>query len=224
LRVPRTDAQRIACRQVACPLSTSPNWNGRSASSRILRRPGPMRKGLRIGMWMPSGPAPPSSPGFPGRPSRKDLPCRPRTDAQRIAYRYAATRPHAPLSVASRGMGTRNSKSFLRCSSGRDRMPAASPGKKCWHVRRSNELGGEFGITPRRLHVPLSSAIARSCESEIPCLSSAGPPLLQRSAPSPAPFAIIERQNDALYRLAAAVGPVECSRLFCPVVHLPLGG
>ena|ERR1017187_7542655 len=27
-----------------------------------------------------------------------------------------------------------------------------------------------------------SSAIARSCESEIPCLSSAGPPLLQRSA------------------------------------------
>ena len=53
LRVPRTDAQRIACRQVACPLSTSPTWNGRSASSRILRRPGPMRKGLRIGMWMP---------------------------------------------------------------------------------------------------------------------------------------------------------------------------
>jgi len=30
-----------------------------------------------------------------------------------------------------------------------------------------------------------SSAIARSCESEIPCLSSAGPPLLQRSARTP---------------------------------------
>jgi hypothetical protein len=28
------------------------------------------------------------------------------------------------------------------------------------------------------------SAIARSCESEIPCLSSAGPPLLQRLAPT----------------------------------------
>ena len=32
LRVPRTDAQRIACRQVACHLSTSPTWNaGRRA-------------------------------------------------------------------------------------------------------------------------------------------------------------------------------------------------
>ena len=72
-----------------------------------------------------------------------------------------------------------------RCNA--ELAPPASPGKRCWHVRRSkrfNELGGEFGITPRRLHVSLSSRFAKSCESEIPCLSSAGPPLLQRSAPT----------------------------------------
>ena len=138
LRVPRTDAQRIACRQVACPLSTSPTWNGRSASSRILRRPGPMRKGLRIGIrGMPSGPAPPSSPGFPGRPSRKDLACRPRTDAQKIAYRYVACRPassfagrraddRGPFSSCSPAAPRRKMRPtlvfpplVLRCSSGR---------------------------------------------------------------------------------------------------------
>ena len=31
----------------------------------------------------------------------------------------------------------------------------ASPGKKCWHVIRFNDLGGEFGITRRRLRVSL---------------------------------------------------------------------
>src|ERR1022692_64339 len=65
----------------------------------------------------------------------------------------------------------------------------ASSGKKRWHVRRPNRnrlylnaRGGEFGITPRRLHVSLPAPSPGVADAKIPCLSSAGPPLLQRSA------------------------------------------
>ena len=63
-----------------------------------------------------------------------------------------------------------------RCNA--ELAPPASPGKKCWHVRRSNELGGEFGITPRRLRVSLPAPSPGVLKVEFPCLSSAGPPLL----------------------------------------------
>src|ERR1035438_4268701 len=78
-------------------------------------------------------------------------------------------------------MFTQNHNYFpRRCNA--ELAPPASPGKKCWNVRRSNELGGEFGITPRRLRVSLPAPSPRVADAKIPCLSSAGPPLLQRSA------------------------------------------
>src|ERR1022692_954032 len=65
----------------------------------------------------------------------------------------------------------------------------ARSGKKRWHVRRPNRnrlylnaRGGEFGITARRLHVSLPAPSPGDADAKIPCLSSAGPPLLQRAA------------------------------------------
>jgi hypothetical protein len=61
-----------------------------------------------------------------------------------------------------------------RCNA--ELAPPASPGKKCWHVRRSNELGGEFGITPRRLRLSRPAPSPGVAKVEFPAF----PPLVLR--------------------------------------------
>ncbi len=61
-----------------------------------------------------------------------------------------------------------------RCNA--ELAPPASPGKKCWHVRRFNELGGEFGITSRRLRVSLPAPSPGVAKVEF----DAFPPLVLR--------------------------------------------
>src|ERR1035438_1743533 len=64
-------------------------------------------------------------------------------------------------------------------SSGKKRLARQEPPKPPVYL---SEWGGKFGITLAQITRAACSAITRSSESEIPCLSSAGPPLLQRSA------------------------------------------
>ena len=176
LRVPQGRCAEDCVSPGGVPSEYLSHLECRSASSRILRRAGPMRKGLRIGIrGMPSGPAPPSSPGFPGRPSRKDLACRPRTDAHRIAYRWAACRPAS--SFAGRRAGDRGP--FSSCSPAARRRKCACPEDRCAEDCVS--------LRRHRPHARLSVA-SRGMGTRNSSLSSAAPPLLQRSKhPSSAP-------------------------------------
>jgi hypothetical protein len=61
-----------------------------------------------------------------------------------------------------------------RCNA--ELAPPASRGKKFWHVRRFNELGGEFGITPRRLRVSLPAPSPGVAKVKFPAF----PPLVLR--------------------------------------------
>src|ERR1035438_5136167 len=84
---------------------------------------------------------------------------------------------------------------FLRWSS-------AAPAVPRYYLLKIQRVGGEYGITQRRLRVSLPAPSPRSCESGIPCLSSAGPPLLQRSAST------VQEDSSLADSKASASGPI----------------